>query len=171
MFEYIEDGDGGVNEDLDKGVDLGQFVTSPFMMMMTMMMTTIMRGCHGGPPRIGLGLHTNRELCNSFFGIFPKFSPHPFPLLSFLPRKYGISKDAEKLACWAPKASCPTTLAYLGPPQLLGLDSNASMTLITRTRIQMKTVLTSVTTDHQIVSNIKLLPEFLGLSLQGLLSK
>ena len=35
--------------------------------------------------------------------------------------------DAENLAWWAPRPPLPTTLAYLGPPPILGLDSNASM--------------------------------------------
>ena len=37
--------------------------------------------------------------------------------------------DAENLAWWAPRPPLPTTLAYLGPPPILGLDSNASMTM------------------------------------------
>ena len=61
-----EDDDGGVNEDVEKGTDLGQFEASPLMrrrmmmMMMVMMMmtttTTMMRGWHGGAPRNDLGL-------------------------------------------------------------------------------------------------------------------
>ena len=60
-MRIYEDDDGVVNEDVEKGTDLGQFEASPLMrrrMMMMMMMTTttMMRGWHGGAPRIDLGL-------------------------------------------------------------------------------------------------------------------
>ena len=113
-----------------------------------------------GPPGMTLAYY-NRELCNNFLGFFLSKSPLP----PFLPSQevWDIERCWE--ACWAPpKASLPHYLGLLGASTVSGprfQRFNDSM-MITRMRMKMTMIVNTVMPDHQIVSNMKLLPDFFG---------
>ena len=62
--------------------------------------------------------------------------------------------DGEMLAWWAPRPPLPTTLAYLGPPPILGLDSNASITLMMRMRMTLSGRFSDILSSVWLFANI-----------------